>query len=646
MSLNDLKQRILDEIPIVDVVSSYMHVSRKGTANVSLCPFHGDKNPSMHINNDKKIFKCFACGEGGNAIDFVMKYKKLEFVEALKEIANGHGINFEDYIERKKKSPKLLMAEKVLQKSAELYKKLARTGKFEKYEEFLEKRSLSKEIADTYGLGYAPKNNSLYEYLKSIPTEKDRQFALEIAFEIGLIKQDRNDPNAYYDTFRDRITFPIWDQFGSVIGYTSRAVFDYQKAKYMNSKESFVFNKRNILYGLHLAKSHIREKDAVILVEGNMDQIALFNKGFKNTVAVQGVALGDYSLKILNSVTKNFFLALDSDTAGFNAAKRMNEQCLAQGVIPKYLSFEPHKDPDEYLQNEGVVAMQKKIDEAIPFIDTLFESLLPKEIPTLIDRQFALLEECFQIVAPLRNSLEATERLAIWAKRIGLQSDSSQIVKRYEDFLSNSKGLNRKPVLAPETEEAPPIELDQSFEPYMDYEQLPPEAYADGQIDLVSNSTVALSKVEAILLQELVQHPECSTRDLALQLLDFVGSDEVKRYILRLREIVYEIDEREYVSILRSLNEKENYSQEMKAIIAKGLQNYREIPLDENTADKMLLEIEKRLKIDSLRLKRKEVLARKDHCQTAEEMNQLMIELKEIDKELHKTKSLKPKLKV
>lgn len=634
MSLSDLKQRILDEIPLTDVVSGYVHVSRKGSASVALCPFHGDKTPSMHVNNDKKIFKCFACGEGGNAIDFVMKYKKLEFVEALKEIANHHGLNFEDYIERKQKSPKLVMAEKVLQKSSELYKKLARTSKFPMYLEFIKKRGLSTDVADTYSLGYAPKNNALLEYLSSIPKEEDRKFALEIAEEIGLIKRDLNNKESYYDTFRDRITFPIWDQFGTVIGYTSRAVFDYQKAKYMNSKESFVFNKRNILYGLHLAKQSIREKDMVLLVEGNMDQIAMYNKGLKNTVAIQGVALGDYSLKVLQALTKNFILALDSDNAGFNAAKRVNEQCLHAGIIPKYLNFEPHKDPDDFLTREGVVAMQKLIDEAKPFIDVLVDRIIPKVIPTLIDRQFSLLEECFHVVAPLGTSLEATERLAIWAKKLGLQSDSGQIIKRYEEFLSKDISQRNRAPEAPSEELLHEVEMMES-----DFE-------AQFESSLPSENEKSITALEEKLLQELVQHPECVTRDKAIELLDFVGTNEVKSYILRLREIIYEIDENEYVSILRSLLKKEHYSNSLIGAVEGALSRYRKIPINETTADKILLDLEHRLKINQLSQKRQIILARKDSCQTNEEMNALMLELLEVDKELLKTKSHKPKLKV
>lgn len=637
MSLSDLKQRILDEIPLTDVVSGYVHVSRKGTASVALCPFHGDKTPSMHVNNDKKIFKCFACGEGGNAIDFVMKYKKIEFVEALKEIANHHGLNFEDYIERKQKSPKLVMAEKVLQKSSELYKRLARTNKFPMYMEFIKKRGLSTEVADTYSLGYAPKHNALMEYLSSIPKEDDRKFALEIAEEIGLIKRDLNNNESYYDTFRDRITFPIWDQFGTVIGYTSRAVYDYQKAKYMNSKESFVFNKRNILYGLHLAKQSIREKDFVLLVEGNMDQIAMFNKGLKNTVAIQGVALGDYSLKVLQALTKNFILALDSDTAGFNASKRVNEQCLKVGIIPKYLNFDPHKDPDDYLTNEGIVAMQKLIDESRPFIDTLADQVIPKVIPNLIDRQFAILDECFHIVAPLGNSLQATERLAVWAKRIGLQSDPAQIIKRYEDFLSNDNSQKFRAPEPPSEELMHEVEMmEEDFE----------SQFTNSLEHFEHETEVKISAIEEKLLQELVQHPECVTRQKALELLDFVGTNEVKSYILRLREIIYEIDENEYVSILHSLLKKEHYSNSLVSVIEGALSRYRKIPINDVTADKILLDLEHRLKINQLNQKRQIILERKDLCQTNEEMNALMLEVIEVDKELLKLKSHKPKLKV
>jgi len=639
MSLNDLKRKIIDEIPITDVVGNYVALTRKGTSTICLCPFHDDSEPSLNVTNEKKYFKCFACNTGGNAIDFVMKFKGIDFVDAMKEIAKNHGISIDDYITQKQKPPKVVMAEKILSKSCQLYRKLSQTGRYEKYTEFIKGRGLNEEVASTYSLGYAPKNSALTEYLSSIPTDKDRSFALQVAEEIGLIKRDQKNPKSHYDTFRDRIIFPIWDHFGHVVGYTSRAVFDYQKAKYMNSKESFVFNKRNILYGLHLAKKAIRGKDAVILVEGNMDQIALHAKGFENAVAVMGVALGENSLRNLKSLTSNFYLCLDSDDAGYKAATRINLQCLEAGIVPKYVNFTPHKDPDDFLQAEGALALQKKLDESPSFIDAHLENLMPDVFPDLLDRQLELLEKCFEVVAPLKESLAATERLMIWAKRIGLKSSSEQIITNYHQFLNRSQGnVAAKPT--PKTEQnqelEPPFPMDEEFMPMgEEMEHFPYE-------EMSQLGTSHLTKVENTLLQELVLHPECLTRKEVTELLDFVGSDEVKRYVSRLKDIVYEIDESEYVPIVTSITKNEGYPDEIQQVVIKALSKFRHTTLDEKIVDRLLHDIKKKLQEDKLKMAKEELKRKKQDCVTQEDMNKLMLDLLKIEKELNNLRSQKP----
>ncbi len=635
MSLNDLKRKIIDEIPITDVVGNYVSLTRKGTATTCLCPFHDDSEPSLNVTNEKKYFKCFACNTGGNAIDFVMKFKGIDFVDAMKEIAKTHGISLDDYITQKQKPPKVSMAEKILSKSCQLYRKLSQTGRYEKYGEFIKGRGLNEEIASTYSLGYAPKNSSLTDYLNSIPTDKERNFALSVAYEIGLIKRDQKNPKSHYDTFRDRIIFPIWDHFGHVVGYTSRAVFDYQKAKYMNSKESFIFNKRNILYGLHLAKKAIRGKDAVILVEGNMDQIALHSKGFDNAVAVMGVALGENSLRNLKALTSNFYLCLDSDEAGYKAATRINQQCLDVGIVPRYVSFSPHKDPDDFLQAEGALALQKKLDDASAFIDAHLENIMPDTFPNLLDRQLELLEKCFEVVSPLKGSLAATERLMVWAKRIGLKSSSDQIINNYNQF------LNKSPAAQPvKTEQNQDVEVPFPLED--DFMPMPEEHQGPFYEEMIQEPVSILSKAERTLMQELVLHPECLTRKEMAELLDFVGSNEVKRYILRLKEIVYEIDESEYVPIVTSITKNEGYSDEIQQVAFKALLKFRHTTLDEAIVTRLLFDINKKLQEDKLKTAKEELKKRKQDCETQEDMNKLMLELLNIEKELNNLRSKKP----
>lgn len=642
MSLDELKLKIKEEIPISSVVGSYLSLKKSGSTYLSLCPFHSDSKPSMHVNDTKKMFKCFACDAAGDSIGFVMKYRNLDFIEALKEICQKQGINFDSYQEEKKSNPKLEMARKILTKTAQLYRKTATTHKFAPYDDFIKKRGLNEEIATVYNLGFAQSKNSLCDYLGSIPNEKERGLALSTAEELGLIKRDRHNSEAHYDTFRDRIIFPIWDHFGQVIGFTSRAIRDDQKAKYMNSVDSFIFNKRNILYGFHLAKNAIREKDAVILVEGNMDQVALYNNGFHHAVAVMGVALGAPSLERLLSLTKNIYLALDSDGAGFSAMERMNRQLAEKGVVAKYLEFSPQKDPDEFLQMQGALALQAKIDNAPAAYDVLLNKILPEILPEVLDRKLEILNQAFELIAPLRSHLSAIERLGSFAKRLGLKSESAQIVKSYEEFLAVIESKERNAARfqpKPKVVEHHPHQ-EEGEEEIEGINQL-----EISELDLQSKEYTApkriLSKTEKLVVQELVQLPVLFSEENSLELLDFVTSDEVKKYIGKVKKVLLEIDESEYSSVISNLTSGPEYSTELREAVSSALYKYKVRELDSKTKSKLIHDLKVKLQMELLKNKKEEILGLQQSCESESEMNKLLLSLSEVEKSLQSLKKAK-----
>jgi DNA primase len=638
MSLDELKLKIKEEVPISSVIGNYLSIKKSGSSLISLCPFHSDSKPSMHINDSKKIFKCFACDAAGDAITFVMKYRNLDYVDALKEICQKQGINFDSYQEEKKSNPKMDMAKKILTKTAQLYRKTATTHKFPPYDEFIKKRGLNEEIATTYSLGFAQSKNSLYEYLKSIPNEKDRAFAISIAEELGLIKRDRNNSEAHYDTFRDRIIFPIWDQFGQVIGFTSRAIRDDQKAKYMNSVDSFIFNKRNILYGFHLAKNAIREKDAIILVEGNMDQVALYNNGFHNTVAVMGVALGAPSLERLITMTKNVYLALDSDNAGFTAMERINRQLAEKGIVAKYLEFSPQKDPDEFLQAQGAFAFQTKLDNAIPAFDVLLNKIIPEKLPEVLDRKLEILNRAFEMISPLRSHLAATERVVGIAKRLGLKSEPSQIVKNYEEYLEKLEAKEKNAARF----QAKSKQVEPEFVPEVDDEHMPLNELEISELNLQRSNEIlpkkTLNKTEKLVVQELVQLPALFSENAVLELLDFVASDEVKKYIGKIKKIILEIDESEYSAVILNLISNPEYSIELKEAVSSAIYKYKVRELDSKTKTKILSDLKTKLQMEQLKTKKEEIKQQQRVCVSDEEMTRLLQNLTEVEKELQALK--------
>lgn len=443
MSLDLLKAKIKNDLPVSSVIGHYLAIKKSGTSLLALCPFHDDSKPSMQINDSKKMFKCFVCNTGGDSIAFVMKYRHLNFIEALEEISHNNDINFESYMPEKSLDPKLSLAYKMLDMACFSYHQNAISGANNAFNEFAKERNLSNEAIDGYRIGVSTDENPISNWINEIKNPEEQNTTMILALDIGLIKVAHE---GITDTFKNRIMFPIMSPDNIVIGFISKAVarpagsiilMEDRRPKYINSYDSFVFNKRNVLYGFHLAKKAIKEKDAVILVEGPMDQIALYNSGFHNTVAVMGIALGATCLERLIGITKNIYLALDSDQAGYAAMVRINRQLAEKGIVAKFLEFSPQKDPDEFIQVQGARALQTKIDSAVTALDVLLDKLIPERLPEVVDRKLDILQKVFVVISPLGLSLEATERLIITAKRLGLKSGPEHILKTYEQYLTD-----------------------------------------------------------------------------------------------------------------------------------------------------------------------------------------------------------------
>lgn len=631
MSLNELKQKIKDELPISVIISQYLALKKSGSTIVSICPFHSDSHPSMHVNDHLKIYKCFACGAAGDSVTFVMKYRHLNYQEALKEICDKNGINYAQFNEKEKRNPRVEMGKKILSKTSQLYRKMTTNNLL--YKEFIISRNLSEETAKLYNLGVATSENSLLKYLQSIPDQNDRQLALEMAKELTLIKTNPHHSDNQYDTFRERIIFPIWDHFGTVIGFTSRATRPDQMPKYMNSKDSFLFNKSNLLYGLHLAKTSIREKDFVLLVEGNMDQISLFHHGFQNTVALMGTALGASSLDRLTTFTKNIYLALDNDSAGKMAAKRINQQFLEKGIIPKFIDFSPEKDPDDFLKKFGALKMQQKIDEAIPFIDMILEELIPNPIPEVIDRKLAILNTIFETLSPMKMELSATERIVKMARIIGIKTDSAGLLKIYENFLDKKIKPRfthhdiKNDSTTEENLEFPPENLDPK--------EVSPEIKIPSQL---------LSKVEKIFLQELIQFPSLIIKGNITEVLDLVTSDEVKKYIGKVQKLLMEIDESEYSTVILNLCDTDSYSLDLKEAVASALFKYRPRECDSKTRKRIVHDLKIKLQTEQLLTQKAQLLQWQKTSESQDEINTFFKRITVIEKELQEIKKQRPPL--
>ncbi|MCY4523909.1 MAG: DNA primase [Halobacteriovoraceae bacterium] len=593
----DLKAKI-KETPISSIIGNYITLTRRGRRAMGLCPFHDDSKPSLSVDDDKNMFMCFVCNTGGDIFTFVQKYKGVDFIGALKELANILNLPYQDFKPRKK-SPKEEKALKLLDRVTRIYRESAQTKLSTPFTSFLKKRQLTHETAELFSLGIAPTGNHIKRYLENIPDKSKKKEALDIALEIGLIR--RNGRGQLYDTFRERIIFPIKDIDGQVVGFGSRVLGEQKEAKYINSQESFIFNKKKLCYGFNLAKNFIKKRDAVILVEGYMDMITLYQNGLENSVAIMGVGMSDYSLHTLGTLTKNFYLGMDNDKAGFNANGRIDDLCLKKGFIPFYLDYAPHKDPDEFLTKENVSKLKARMENARAFLDIRLEQVLPQKIPSLPDRKLAILRRIFARIAPLGNAPEANERLGVLAKRLKLQSDAKTVFGFYEKYLKKSVNTISK---------------------------------KKNDLSPAISSPCKLRPIDQILLRELILYPNLLIHKKIMEILDFSSNNELKSLLLNVKGLYCEIDDGTYPDFVLNALNKGNYSLQLKQMVGGLLYKYRPMNLSEKKMIRLIMDLEKSLQMEQLKEKRTRL--REDHaqCEDRQREEALTRELFAIDKQM------------
>lgn len=362
--MNDIKD-IIEEIKsrsdIVKVISDYIKVQQSGINYKGLCPFHGEKTPSFYINTSKQIYKCFGCGEGGDVINFVMKIENLEFMDAVKLLAKDCGIEINTNMDEQSKirMEKVKKIQDINTEAARYYFSNLIKEKNYGYE-YLRRRGLDDKIIKKFGLGYAPKAwTNLMEYLIGKGYDK------ETLVECGLVTY-KKDGNKYYDRFINRVIFPIFDYRGNVIGFGGR-VLDDSLPKYLNSPDTLAFNKKYNLYGLNFARKNITDR-TVILVEGYMDLISLYQYGIRNVCATLGTALTIDQGNLLKRYVDTVVISYDSDDAGVKATLRAIDILTSVGINVKVLNLKDVKDPDEFIRKYGLEGYQKSIADAVHYI--------------------------------------------------------------------------------------------------------------------------------------------------------------------------------------------------------------------------------------------------------------------------------------
>lgn len=354
---DEIIEEVRSRNDIVDVISAYVKLQKKGSSYFGLCPFHNEKSPSFSVSRQKQMYYCFGCGAGGNVFTFLMEYENYSFVEALRYLADRAGVDLpeQEYseAERRRADEKAVLLE-IHKRAAQFYYVQLKSSQGEQAMAYLKGRQLGDDTIKAFGLGYSSKfSNTLYQFLKS------KGYADDMLAKSGLITMD--EKHGPHDKFWNRVMFPIMDANNRVIGFGGRVMGD-AKPKYLNSPETLIFDKSRNLYGLNRART--TRKSYFLLCEGYMDVISLHQAGFTNAVASLGTALTAGHASLIKRYVQEVYLTYDSDDAGTRAALRALPILKDAGITAKIIRMEPYKDPDEFIKNLGAEAFEERIEKA------------------------------------------------------------------------------------------------------------------------------------------------------------------------------------------------------------------------------------------------------------------------------------------
>ena len=393
---------IREQSDIVDIISQYLTLTKQGKNYVAVCPFHDDHSPSLVVSPEKQIFNCFTCRTGGNVFSFIMKYENVGFLEAVKMVADkvGYKINL-DFVSANEKVNQVDYEIMDLAKKYYLNNIFTEIGVSAR--KYLNSRKLGEDIIREFNLGLAPSSkNDLYKILIK------KGYTVEKIEELGLINRVGLE---VYDAFTNRIMIPIENLKGDVVGFSAR-IFNGETdaAKYINTRETPIFKKGQILFNFHNARKYIRNEKLCIIVEGNMDAINVSASGIKNVVALMGVALSLEQIKVIKRLNVPVVLMLDNDEAGLNATMKNGKLLQKNGVIVKVVKLTGAKDPDEYIRAKGVDALKENIKYARNFIDFKLEFLKTNKNLENIDDLVNYVKE---VINSLNDENDLTKQVVI-----------------------------------------------------------------------------------------------------------------------------------------------------------------------------------------------------------------------------------------
>jgi len=432
----DQLEEIKSKIDLVQFISSYIPLKKAGRNFKALCPFHTEKTPSFIVSPERQIWKCFGCGLGGDVFRFLMEYEKMDFGEALRFLAKKTGVVLKSYQPTESEAEK----EKLYQinhLAAEFFHYLLLNHPAGKPAlDYILGRGITKDSLKLFKIGYAP---SLWDGLQKFLVGKKGYKPEELEKAGLVIPSSKFPPNRgvqsskFYDRFRHRLMFPLSDHRGNICGFAGRALDpEAKEAKYINTPETLIYHKSDLLYPLNLTKEEIKKENRAVVVEGELDAISSFQIGVKNIVAIKGSALTENQVKLLKRFAENLVLALDADIAGDSAARRGIEIADKEGLNIRVVELEKYKDPDEAAQKEPKY-YKEKIKRAIPFYDYLIDSAFKRFIGDTPESKKKIGEEIVPVLAKIENEIVKNHYIKKLAQRLEVDEEAILIqIKKYQ----------------------------------------------------------------------------------------------------------------------------------------------------------------------------------------------------------------------
>jgi DNA primase len=448
----DFIEQVRDANNVVDIIGQYTELKGRGHQFMGLCPFpdHTEKSPSFSVSDSKQVYHCFGCKKSGNVYTFLQEHSGLSFTDAVEFLARRANIPLPETFEENKDKTNKSTFFRINKFAANVFhhqlKSLPETHIVKKY---LVQRGLDDATVDEMKLGYAGDNwSDLYEVFR------ERKVPIDEAERLGLIKP-KNKQNGYFDLFHHRLMFPIFSTQEDVVGFGGRVLDKEQKPKYLNSPESAVFHKGRTFYGLNLAAKNIRQHDRVVIVEGYMDQIALYSAGIKNVVATLGTALTEDHARLIQKYTTQVVLMFDGDFAGMTAAERSMVPMFAQGLCPLAVFLPESLDPDDYVKKYGAEDLQNKINQAQELFIQMINAWL-KDSKFTANEKLVFMEK----VAPYLNAISDRSLKSLYIKEVAtrLSVEEKWVVRALQDEAPKS-------AIVKPTAEKPPVPVEDPNEP-------------------------------------------------------------------------------------------------------------------------------------------------------------------------------------